>query len=121
MAIKAICVSCGKPKSSPFNECKSCNYVPETEYQISRALIFSSLRTMGGIRMGREQATLKQLSKQVMAGRPYEFDPAEIENVVNAYRRHLDMTKRIKSRNRKILITLCLVIILLLVSYFLYL
>lgn len=112
MSLKAICVSCGKPKRNPYSRCKSCNYEPETEYQISRALIFSASRVMAGVNIGRDHKTLKQLSKTVMAGRPYEFDPVEIEKTVAAYRKHRGHLHKKKKRNRIIFIMLALIAVL---------
>lgn len=86
MAIRAICVRCGKPKKDAFASCRACGLLPETEYQMGRALIFSLTKTVGGVPVGRDARTLKALSAQIQSGRFYEFDPKEEQRAVDAYR-----------------------------------
>ena len=101
MAIRAICVRCGKPKKKPLSPCRSCGFLPETEYQIARALIFSVTKTVGGVTLGRDVQTLKALSAQTLSGRFYEFNPKEEQRAVEAYRKFRetdDARKRVRRR-----------------------
>jgi len=104
MAIKAICVACGKPKGSAFIACKACGFQPETEYQMARALIFS-LPSAISPHVGRDRETLKQLSRQITGCRPYEFDPNEVESALGAYR-SIKEEKIAKKKKKKMIIIL---------------
>ena len=101
MAIKAICVACGKPKKNPLLQCQSCQFKPETEYQIARALVFSQKSNIGGMEVGRDAEALKSLSAQISAGRPHEFDPGEVERAVTAWRQEQAEMIRAAEHRRK--------------------
>lgn len=106
MAIRAICVRCGKPKKDAFASCRACGFLPETEYQFGRALIFSLTKTVGGLPLGRDAQTLKALSAQIQAGRFYEFDPKEEQRAVEAWRALREEDDRERARRRKIIWTM---------------
>jgi hypothetical protein len=99
--IRAICVPCGRPKKEPFLKCPRCGFLPETEYQIGRALIFSLTRTIAGVAVGRDAETLKALSAQTRAGRFYEFDPKEEQRAVDAWRFLRQESERRRARRRR--------------------
>lgn len=102
MAIQAICVRCGKPKKQPFRACRACGFLPETEYQMARALIFSRARTVGGVPVGRDAPTLKALSAQIQAGRFYEFDPDEEQRALAAWRALRADEERRRARRKRL-------------------
>lgn len=120
MAIKAICVACGKPKKHWASICKACQYLPETEYQLARSLVFSLKSLNKDLQVGRSNEELKKLSKQVTGGRPYEFDPKEVELALSAYKFYV---KKEVARKKKLKIVVVAILILLcgivgLVTYF---
>lgn len=98
MAIKAICVACGKPKKEVFSECKACGFKPDTDYQFARQVIFSLPSSLANDSIGRDENSLKALSKQIIGGRPYEFDPDEVEQALQVYQ--LIKQKNIEIKNR---------------------
>ncbi|BAU49209.1 hypothetical protein SVA_2661 [Sulfurifustis variabilis] len=102
MAIQAICVCCGKPKTKVFGPCRACGFLPETEYQMARALILSLTRTVGGLSVGRDASTLKAVAAQIQAGRFYEFDPREEQRAVAAWRAWSAENERRRARRRSI-------------------
>lgn len=104
MAIKAICVACGKPKRDPYIACKACGFQPATDYQMARALIFSPPSPVTHEKIGRDQKSLKALSKQITGGRPYEFDPVEVEAAVKVYQRLQQAILERKKKTRKIVV-----------------
>lgn len=112
MAIKAICVACGKPKPNPFGTCKACGFLPETDYQFARALIFS-MPSSDRKKIGRDQESLKALSKQITGGRPYEFDPSEVELALQAYQQLKQANLATKNRLRKTALILIFLLIIL--------
>ena len=100
MAVRAICVRCGKPKKRPLVSCGACGFFPETEYQMGRALILSRAQTVGGVSVGRDAQALKDLSAQIQGGRPYHFDPQEEQRAVEAYRALRAENDRKRARRR---------------------
>jgi hypothetical protein len=112
LAIKAICVACGKPKRDPYVECKACGFQPQTDYQMARALIFSPPSSAIHEKIGRDQKSLKALSKQITGGRPYEFDPVEVEATVKVYLQLKQAILEKKKRTRKIVVLVLLLAIL---------
>lgn len=102
MAIRAICVPCGRPKKEPFRVCRACGFRPESEYQLARSLIFALERTVGGVRIGRDAPTLKALSAQIRAGRFYEFDPQEEQRALEAWRVLKAQGERRRARRRRL-------------------
>jgi len=104
MAIRAICVRCGKPKRRALAACRACGFEPETEYQIARALIFAATTTVGGVAVGRDAETLKALASQTQAGRFYEFDPNEERRVVEAYARQRTADRARRRARRRVLL-----------------
>lgn len=102
MAIRAICVRCGKPKKDAFASCRACGFLPETEYQMGRALIFSLTKTVSGVPVGRDAQTLKALSAQIQSGRFYEFDPKEEQRAVDAYRVYRKNEDRRRTRRKHV-------------------
>lgn len=112
MAIKAICVACGQAKRNPYTECKACGFQPETEYQMARALIFSPPSSVSNSQIGRDQESLKALSKQITGGRPYAFDPKEVEQALAAYKNFSQSETEKKKRNKKLMVSALILIIL---------
>jgi hypothetical protein len=88
MRRQAVCVSCGAFKRRVLARCKHCGYLPDTDYEIARALILSPQTQAGEAVVGRSPPELERIAAAIRAGRPYLFDPNE-EQVALLAQRHL--------------------------------
>jgi hypothetical protein len=86
LRIRAVCVRCGTVKQEALAACAACDYTPESEYEVARALILSKRFAVGDVSIGRPDSELEAIGEQIRGGRPYYFDPEEQRVVIEAYR-----------------------------------
>jgi hypothetical protein len=108
---QAVCVSCGRFKRRALARCKHCGYLPDTDYEIARAVILSRQVRAGEAVMGRSLPELERISTQIRSGRPYLFDPNEEQTALYAHRHLQDLAAGKRRRHVALAIVLTAVIL----------
>ncbi|MDH5642127.1 MAG: hypothetical protein OEY28_12620 [Nitrospira sp.] len=80
--ICSICASCGAWKRNPAGKCAQCNFKPQTDEEKAKALILSTAYEGKGGYKVKAVEELKTIAAQVRSGRPYEFNPDEVQMVI---------------------------------------
>lgn len=81
-------------KKNAIAACPTCDYKPESEYEVARSLILSKNFTVGELVIGRSLNELRAIAEEIRGGRPYYFDPNEQQLVVEAYRTHVEIKSK---------------------------
>ena len=90
LKLRSVCVTCGEMKKQVFAKCPSCDYRPQRDYEIARALILSETFTINDdVQLGRDFDQLETISEAIKRGRPYPYEHDEQQQVLYEYRRYL--------------------------------
>ena len=103
---QSVCVSCGRFKRRALVRCKHCGYLPDTDYEIARALILSRQVQAGEAIVGRSPPELERIAAQIQGGRPYLFDPNEEQTALYAHRHLQDLAAGKRRRHAALAIVL---------------
>jgi hypothetical protein len=74
----AVCLKCGKMKVGAFSGCPQCRYIPDSDEERAKQLI----TTDHFIPFDQ----LEVISKRIAAGGPVQFDPVQVQEVMNSLR-----------------------------------
>jgi hypothetical protein len=79
----SICIHCGGEKKRPVSKCSNCGFEPVSDEDKAKALIFSLDYEIDGEYRGKTKEELKAISVELRSGSSYEFDPLEVQAVVD--------------------------------------
>jgi hypothetical protein len=81
----AVCISCGHFKALALVKCPSCGFTPSSEDEQARSLILAPVFDAGEEVVGLAPQQLTAAAAAIQAGRPYEFDLAEVAHVARMH------------------------------------
>jgi len=78
----AVCIRCGAAKKRPIDECPKCHFEPQSDEDKAKSLILSTAYEIDGEYRGKTLEELNAIARDMQAGKPHEFDAAEVRAVI---------------------------------------
>ena len=83
----SICIRCGSLKSKPTEHCKVCGLRPQTDDEKAKSLILSLDYEIDDEYRGKSKGELMVIGEEILEGKAYSFDPAEVDSVIEYAKR----------------------------------
>lgn len=82
--VRAVCISCGNSKASPWKNCRACGFDPMgDEMALVKSVYLSEGRYECDDDKTRYRQELEKLSSEIQNGRQIQYDPEELKRLLD--------------------------------------
>jgi hypothetical protein len=90
----SVCINCGAEKKHLVSKCSICGFEAVSDEDKAKSLILSLDYEIDGEYYGKSKEELEAIAADIQSGKPYAFDPLEVQAIVSYAHRVLSITPR---------------------------